>query len=143
MTQFYYRTGIKLLLIAVSSSIALFSHWKLSQPCVGTLDEIDCLYLEKMAIYDPLFYGSKWLTLILVIMLFIPWRTYKPWLLTVLPITLAVSLILITNISVFSSGILHISRDQMAVNCAVVLASLTFLFVHFHELYCLYKRKRY
>lgn len=127
------KLGIVLFVLVVN----LYTRIELSEPCTLTdeANEINCLYDYKMALLQPIFYGTKWLLIILIAMVCVPWRTYKPWVLTVLPISLAISLLLISNISVYSSGVMSISRAQMAVNCAVVLAVLSIVFVLASEWY--------
>ncbi len=117
------------------SAVIAFTWMKLNDPCLGMVNETECLYGMKLAIIQPIFFGAKWLLVILVAMTFVPWRTYKTWALTLLPVSLLISYLLISNISVYSSGVLTISRAQMAVNCAVVLAALSVIFVLASELY--------
>jgi hypothetical protein len=120
------------------------SYWfwlKTGGMCSGVVDEIVCLYEYKFGIYQPLHLGFKWLAVIMAAMALLPWGVYRGWILTVFPITLAISLLIILNISPYDSGILHISRSQMAVNSAVVLAVLSVVFVAVHYALVWYRRK--
>ncbi len=125
----------KIVLVVVIGVTFFWSWLNFDAECKNIPDLTECLYTHKYAFIDPIFYGTKWLLIILIAMVCVPWRTYKPWVLTVLPISLAISLLLISNISVYSSGVMSISRAQMAVNCAVVLAVLSIVFVLASEWY--------
>lgn len=133
---------LRLLPVVIAVATWIYVANRFSGGCSWTQNEVDCLYLEKYAVIDPLYYGLKWLTPTLLVMAFMPWKIYRDWALTVLPVTLVISYLIISNISVYSSGILNITRAQMAVNCAVVLAVLSAFFVLGHWLYSLYKRRR-
>lgn len=127
--------ALKTVLVVVIGVTFFWSWLNFDAECKNIPDLTECLYTHKYALIDPIFYGTKWLLIILIAMVCVPWRTYKPWVLTVLPISLAISLLLISNISVYSSGVMSISRAQMAVNCAVVLAVLSIVFVLASEWY--------
>jgi hypothetical protein len=133
---------IKLIPAGLVGAIFLYALSQFSGPCPWESDQTRCLYEYKYAIIDPLYYGAKWLLVILVVMMIVPFKIYRNWALTVLPITLVISYLIISNISVYSSGVLSISRSQMAVNCMVVLAGLSALFVAFHYVYNRYASKK-
>jgi hypothetical protein len=134
MKNFWSMFG-KVLPILISTLTLFLAAYQLNQPCVGLTDETRCLYDFKIGLFQPLFFGGLSLLPLLLIMTFVPWRTYKAWLLTVLPLSALISFILISNISVYSSGVLTITRAQMAINCVVVLAILSALFVIISEWY--------
>jgi hypothetical protein len=91
--------------------------------------DIDYIYKVFDGIYHPILVISKWFVGILAVLLFFPSHVFKKWLFFVLPIPLIVTIILIVNISVYSSGVLYISRAQMAKNGMFVLAIITALFI--------------
>lgn len=126
---------LKLIPIFLAGTVFIWAWIRFGDNCSDLIDKVDCLYTQKYAYVDPIFYGVKWLLITLLAMIFVPWRTYKAWALTVLPVTLVVSYLLISSISVYSSGVLSISRAQMAVNCAVVFAALSVVFVLASEWY--------
>lgn len=133
---------IKTSILVVAVLVFLLALFYFDRPCAWTEDKSECLYSVKYAILDPLYYGFKWLTVILLAMAVVPWRIYRYWALTLLPAVLVASYFIISNISVYSSGVLSITRAQMAVNAAVVLAVLSGLFVAGFLLFELYKKRR-
>jgi hypothetical protein len=130
-----FNIVLLILSLAVFATIQLnYSRW---------IDDADIDYIYRVfdGIYHPLLIISKWLAIILGILLFFPSRIFKKWLMFVLPLPLIATIILIANISVYSSGVLYISRAQMAENGMIILAIITAVFVAGHMLYDWKKKK--
>lgn len=99
--------------------------------------DVDTYYFYNYyyAIYAPVFAGGKILAIILGGLLFLPSRFFMKWLFFVLPIPLLVTYWAVQDISVYSGGVLYISRAQMATNGMMLLAVVTVVFVAGHLLY--------
>lgn len=97
--------------------------------------DIDHIYRVFDAVYHPIMIIAKWLAGIFVILIFFPSYIFKKWLFFVLPIPLLVTYWLVQDISVYSGGVLYISRAQMAENGMIGLAVITAVFVAGHLIY--------
>jgi hypothetical protein len=101
----------------------------------------NCSIDLKKGMLNPLYSGGKILAMILGVLLLFPSHVFKKWLVFVLPIPLGVTYWLVQDISVYSGGVLYISRAQMAENGMIVLAIITALFAVGHLVYDWQKKK--
>ena len=112
---------------------------KLNQSCVDTDMITDCLFDKKFAIYQPLYFGGKILTFITGLFLFLPSNYFKYWLYLAVP-WLLVTWYLVQSISVYSSGVLYLSRAMAAQDSMYILGFVSFVFIISRYIYL--RRKR-
>jgi len=112
----------------------VYDNW-----CTGK--DIYCNYQFNGGIYAPLLFGGRILAVILAILLIVPSRLFVKWLVFLAMPMIAITYLLVINISVYSSGILSMSRAQVAQLGMVALGILTLLFVGGHLLYDRRKKK--
>jgi len=133
---------VGLLILAGVGFTTVYYYNQLILPCIDISSENTfCLFDEKEAIYKPIYWGGKILFVILCLSLLIPVHIFKKWLLYILPPILLITFYLVQDISVYSSGILYISRAQMAENSMFFLAVITVIFVAAHLIYDWRKKK--
>jgi hypothetical protein len=94
-----------------------------------------CSYEMKVAVINPIYSGVKWLSLILLILMTIPSHIFRRWLFYVAPLPIVLTILLVQNISIYSSGIMQASRGKMAENGMFVLGVITIIFVVTHLIY--------
>jgi hypothetical protein len=94
-----------------------------------------CSYGIKEGLIDPLYSGTKWFSATLVVLLIVPSHIFRRWLFYVAPLPIILTIFLVQNISIYSSGVLHISRGKMAENGMFVLGVVTIIFVVGHLIY--------
>ena len=114
----------------------------LAQPCSSAGPGIDCLYDLKYAIYQPIYFGGRILVVILGLLFFVPTHIFRKWLFYIAPVIILITFYFVHGISVYSSGIMYISRAQMAENGMYFLALVTTVFVLGHLAYDYRKKKQ-
>lgn len=122
-------------------ALAVFSFMYLNYNRWFQNADIDYIYRVFDAIYHPVMVVAKWMAGIFLLLLFFPSRIFKKWLFFVLPIPLFVTYWLVQDISVYSGGVLYVSRAQTAENGMIVLAVITAVFVVGHLIYDWKKKK--
>lgn len=94
-----------------------------------------CSYEIKDGLIDPFYSGAKWLSLILLLLTTVPSHIFRRWLFYVAPLPMILTIFLVQNISIYSSGIMQISRGKMAEDGMIVLGIVTIIFVFGHLIY--------
>lgn len=102
--------------------------------------EVLCLYEYQYSYYDPLSKISKCLVFMLVALLIVPSDIFRKWLWYVFPVMLIATTYVVSEVSVYSSGILSISRARTAELSMQFFALVTLLFVLGHLLYAWWGR---
>ena len=133
----YKLLNLVLFFVLFASLFYLYINY--SSWCVGK--DVYCNYKFYAAIYEPLLQGGKILLLILGGLIFVPTPIFRRWLFFVASWVLLLVSYLVTSISVFSSGVMSISRAQMAQNGMYFLGVVTIIFVAGHLLYDWRKKK--
>ena len=105
--------------------ITIFSWYLLGLDC----KDASCLFDKKLSLYAPLYYGGRWLVLVTFALLFISPGIFKKWLLYIASPVLLLSIFLVGSISVYSDGIIKMSRSDMAELCMQGLAIVTIVFL--------------
>lgn len=138
LSTYKYLNVALLITVAV---IIYYYYYLLSMPCSDPVNETTCIYDYKYAIYQPIYFGGKWLAIILGVLLFLPTHIFRKWLFYVAPPVILLTLYLVQDISVYSNSLLNPTRAKMTENGMFVLAAVTVVFVAVH-LFLDWKKKR-
>lgn len=121
-TNKYKKINLLLALVTVGLFVSLYAFVYL-----GYCTELCSLEFKKSFI-NPVLSGTKWLSLILVTLLAVPSHIFRRWLFYVAPPLIILTVFLVQNISIYSSGIMQMSRGKMAENGMIVLGVITIIF---------------
>ena len=131
----YKLINLALFIIVLAIVFALYMYVTLGH-CVD-----NCSLDLKQGIINPVFMGGKWFAGILGVLLFIPSRIFRKWLLYVAPVILLLTFTLVQGISINSGNLLNPTRGKMAENGMMLLAFVTVIFVVSHFVYEWRKKK--
>ncbi len=116
---------LAIVVFIVVLAVTVFSWYMLGLDCV----DARCLYDKKLSFLAPLYYAGRWLALIMFALLFVSSVVFKKWLLYIASPVVLLTLLLVGNISVYSDGIIKLSRSEMAQFCMQGLALITVVFL--------------
>lgn len=95
----------------------------------------NCSYELKQGLIDPIYSGGKILVFVLAALLIFPRLIFKKWLFFIAPPIFVLTLVLVSNISVYTNSIVIPTRAKMSENMMEFLAIITVLFVVGHLIY--------
>lgn len=125
-----YKT-INIILCLAVGALALGIHFFIS---LGYCMDICSLELKR-GIINPIYFGGKWLFLILAVLALLPVRIFKKWFFFILPPSLIIISVSVANVSVYSSGFFSSTRSSKTETGMIILALITALFVLGHLVY--------
>jgi len=131
----YKKINIGLLVLTIVISIGAYLFW--SYKCFGacSIDLIDTWLF-------PLYYGGRYLPVILGILVILPGEIFKRWLQYIFWWAAPLSLKLVYDINIHSGGILSVSKADMAESLAQLFLIVTIIFiVGYYLILWLNKRK--
>ena len=131
---------INIILFLIGSLVLGYMYINYNSWCKGK--DIYCYYNFYDAIYNPLYFGVRILTVLLGMLLFVPTHIFRKWLFYVAPIIIVITIWRVQSISVYSSGIATITKANMAQIGMYFLALVTTLFVLGHLAYDYRKKKQ-
>lgn len=112
-------------LITLVLVVTVFSWYMLGIDC----NNVKCLYDKKISFYAPLYHASKWLSLIMFFLIFASPDVFKKWLFYIASPTILLTIFLVSNISIYSDGVIKLSRTDMSQLGMQGLAIVTAVFL--------------
>ncbi len=115
------RLNLSLLFFSVAVACATYIFIKFF--CVDV-----CTFEGKRGFVDPIWSGSLGISSVLLFLALFPSRVFYLWLKYIASWFIPVTILVIANISVYSSGILSVGRGEAAFQLMALLGVITVIF---------------